>query len=142
MVRVKTVYDSRHISCLETCRGVTSPITPDDFASTTTGIGTLPTVTPVQASVNASCSVDEGMTPCGARCCGRGEACWHWGACEEVNEVNGTSTTSVTSTMTSKGHSATSTKGQAVMAGGATSTALANSTTTVVLGDWRRVYSR
>lgn len=61
-MRVKTVYDSRHISCLETCRGVTSPITPDDFASTTTGIGTLPTVTPVQASVNASCSVDEGMS--------------------------------------------------------------------------------
>lgn len=48
----------------------------------------------------------------------------------------------MTSTMTSKGHSATSTKGQGVMAGGAISTALANSTTTVVLGDWRRVYSR
>jgi hypothetical protein len=46
----------------------------------------LPTVSPAVGVVNASCSVLEGKTPCGAACCARGEACWHWGSCEAVDD--------------------------------------------------------
>jgi hypothetical protein len=117
------VYDSRYISCLEACPGVDNPITPDTFASTTTGTGSLPTVTPVVSQVNETCSVQEGLTPCGARCCGQGQACWHWGSCEEVDEDGGSTSMSTAATKTSASSTARSTADS-------TNTAPAASTTT------------
>lgn len=125
----KTFYDIRYISCIEACPGVRNPIPADSDANTTTGIGALPTVTPEVTVVNANCSVDEGMAPCGEACCAERTVCYRWGNCAPADELDAgrTATTTVDSTNSIR----------LIKTRYTTSTALASSTTTAKSGAGR-----
>lgn len=93
----KTFYDIRYIECMESCPGVQNLLSADTDASTTTGTGVLPTVTPEVNVANKTCNAEEGMTPCGDACCADGSACYMWGSCAPADEVGASPTTTIAS---------------------------------------------
>jgi hypothetical protein len=98
----QTFYDERYIECLEACPNVKKPLPTEvnGVATTTTGIGPLPTSNPNITDVvpGSGCDVRGGETFCGRACCKVGVKCFYWNQCSSETVDLKSSPSAATST--------------------------------------------